>query len=90
MIEFFFKYPRSVFSDSNFIFASGWPLWIMSVVLIAFLIALVVMFSRRPGNLKGLQLGVIGLVQLLMLVVVLVVVWQPALVSEHLRNWYAI
>jgi uncharacterized membrane protein len=86
MIEFFFKYPRSAFNDSNFIFASGWPLWIMFVVILAFLATLVVLFVRRPGNMNWLQLSSIGFVQLLMLAVVMVVVWQPALVSERLLS----
>jgi len=86
MIEFFFKYPRSVFNDSNFIFASGWPLWMMFGVILAFLAALVVLFIRRPGNMNWLQLGSIGFIQLLMLTVVMVVVWQPALVSERLLS----
>ena len=86
MIEFFFKYPRSVFNDSNFIFASGWPLWMMFGVILAFLAVLVVLFIRRPGNMNWLQLGSIGFIQLLMLAVVMVVVWQPALVSERLLS----
>jgi len=86
MIEFFFKYPRSVFNDSNFIFASGWPLWMMFGVILAFLAVLVVLFIRWPGNMNWLQLGSIGFIQLLMLAVVMVVVWQPALVSERLLS----
>jgi len=86
MIEFFFKYPRSVFNDSDFIFASAWPIWMMFGVILAFLAALVVLFMRRPGNMSWLQLGSIGFVQLLMLTVVMVVVWQPALVSERLLS----
>lgn len=86
MIEFFFKYPRSVFNDNEFIFASGWPLWILAVLLFAFFVTLLVIMARRPGNMKGYQLGTIGFIQLLMLAVVLIVVWQPALVSERLLS----
>ncbi len=42
--------------------------------------------ARRPGNMKAYQLGIIGFIQLLMLAVVLIVVWQPALVSERLLS----
>jgi len=86
MIELFFKYPRSVFNDSEFIFASGWPLWIIAVLVLAFFVTLLVIMARRPGNMKGYQLGAIGFIQLLMLAVVLIVVWQPALVSERLLS----
>ena len=84
MIEFFFKYPRSVFNDSDFIFASGWPLWLMAVAIIAFLAAISVFLIRRPGNMHWGQLVAIGAVQCLMFAVVLLVLWQPALVSERL------
>lgn len=84
MIEFFFKYPRSVFSDSDFIFASGWPIWLMISAALAFMVTLAVILARRPGNMSWLKLGSLGLLQFLMFAVVLVVVWQPALVSERL------
>jgi uncharacterized membrane protein len=84
MIEFFFKYPRSVFSDSDFIFASGWSLWVMFVAALAFLVIVSVLLIRQAGTLRWLQLGTIGLLQFLMFAVVLVVLWQPALVSERL------
>ena len=84
MIEFFFKYPRSVFNDSDFIFASGWPLWLMAVAVIAFLAAISYFLIRRPGNMHWGQLAAIGAVQCLMFAVVLLVLWQPALVSERL------
>lgn len=84
MIEFFFKYPRSVFNDSDFIFASGWPLWLMAVALLAGLAVIAFTLAKQPGNLGWSRLGVIGLLQLLMFAVVLTVLWQPALVSERL------
>ncbi len=86
MIELFFKYPRSVFNDSEFIFASGWPLWIIAALLLGFFVTLLLIMARRPGNMKGFQLATIGFIQLLMLALVLIVVWQPALVSERLLS----
>ncbi|MFZ8928789.1 MAG: hypothetical protein ACO2YY_06305 [Pseudohongiellaceae bacterium] len=84
MIEFFFKYPRSVFSDSDFIFASGWPLWLMAATVIAFIVIIIYYLARRPGNMPWGQLSTIGLLQTIMFAVVLLVLWQPALVSERL------
>jgi len=84
MFEFFFKYPRSVFSDSDFLFASGWPIGMLYALTAAFLILTTVLLLRRPGNLSPLRLATIGLLQTLMFAVVLVVVWQPALVSQRL------
>lgn len=84
MFEFFFNYPRSVFNDSDFLFASGWPLWLLYTLVAAFLILTSVMLARRPGNLGWGRLATIGILQTLMVAVVLVVLWQPALVSERL------
>ncbi|MDG2176532.1 MAG: VWA domain-containing protein [Gammaproteobacteria bacterium] len=84
MIEFFFKYPLSVFNDSDFIFASGWPLWVMFVAALAFLVIISVLMVRQAATLRWLQLGTIGFLQFLMFTLVLVVLWQPALVSERL------
>jgi uncharacterized membrane protein len=84
MIEFFFKYPLSVFNDSDFIFASGWPLWVMFVAALAFLITILGLMARQATTLRWLKLGTIGFLQFLMFAVVLVVLWQPALLSERL------
>ena len=84
MIEFFFKYPLSVFNDSDFMFASGWPLWVMIVAALTFLITILGLMARQSGTLRWLQLGTIGFLQFLMFAVVLVVLWQPALLSERL------
>ena len=58
----------------------------IAVLVLAFFVTLLVIMARRPGNMKGYQLGAIGFIQLLMLAVVLIVVWQPALVSERLLS----
>ena len=84
MFEFFFKYPRSVFNDSDFIFASGWPLWVLTSLFLVFLVAVGVMMARRPGGMGWGKLATIGTLQGAMFAVVLVVLWQPALVSERL------
>jgi uncharacterized membrane protein len=84
MFEFFFKYPRAVFSDSDFIFASGWPLGVLVAAVAVFAVAVAVMLARRPGNLGWGKLATLGLLQCLMVAVVMVVLWQPALVSERL------
>jgi len=84
MFEFFFKYPRSVFNDSDFIFASGWPLGLLVAAALIFLVGVAVMMARRPGNMGWGKLATIGVLQSLMFAVVLIVLWQPALVSERL------
>jgi uncharacterized membrane protein len=84
MIEFLFKYPEQAFTDSEFILASGWPLWLF-YSLIGVCIALVAAaLVWKRASLRWWQLGILGSVQMLMLALVLFVVWQPALVNERL------
>ena len=40
MFEFFFKYPRTVFQKGEFVFLSGWPVWLMVLLLAAAVAAL--------------------------------------------------
>ncbi len=84
MYEFFFKYPRAVYEDSSLILLSDWPLWLMIAGFAAFAIGLLFMLGWQRKLLSPLQLAGIGVLQLLMLAVVLIMLWQPALVSERL------
>jgi len=84
MKEFLFKYPAEVFSDSEFIFASGWPLTLLySLVALCAVLVAIALFRKRH-SLHWWQLAVLGMLQVAMLALVLTVVWQPALVNERL------
>ncbi|MGV3591721.1 MAG: hypothetical protein ACO1PZ_08510, partial [Gammaproteobacteria bacterium] len=84
MYEFLFKYPQQAFADSEFVLASGWPLWLL-FTLGAIGLALIAGFLIwKRASMKWWQLGVLGLVQAAMLALVLFVIWQPALVNERL------
>lgn len=84
MYEFFFNYPRAVFEESEFILASGWPLWLLYVLLAFGVATCIFMLVWKRKVLNALQLGSIGLIQGLMLALVLFVLWQPALMTERL------
>ncbi len=84
MYEFLFKYPEQAFADSEFVLASGWPLWLLFTlgVLGAGLVAGALIWKR--DSMKWWQLGTLGVLQMAMVALVLFVVWQPALVNERL------
>ena len=84
MYEFLFKYPRQAFADSEFVLASGWPLWLLFTLGALGLILVAGFLAWRRDSMKWWQLGLLGLLQGAMVALVLFVVWQPALVNERL------
>jgi len=84
MYEFLFKYPQQVFSDSDFILASGWGMaWLYALAFLCAALVITALVFKR-GSLRWWQLATLGTLQLAMLVLVLFVMWQPALVNERL------
>ncbi|MDT8398131.1 MAG: hypothetical protein RQ899_05915 [Pseudomonadales bacterium] len=84
MFEFLFKYSPEVFAESKFLLASEWPLWLMLALGLAFAVALLAMLGWKRKVLAWWQLSTLGLLQFLMFAVILLVLWQPALVTERL------
>lgn len=84
MLEFLFKYPQQAFADSDFVLASGWPLWLLYALGIVCAALVIGAFWLKRNSLRWWQLGTLGLLQLLMVALVLFVLWQPALVNERL------
>ncbi|HHX83253.1 MAG TPA: hypothetical protein GX696_09775, partial [Pseudomonadaceae bacterium] len=80
MIEFLFKYSEQAFKDSEFILASGWPLWLFYFLAGLCLLAIGGMLVWKRAALRWWQLLTLGTVQMMMLALVLFVAWQPALV----------
>ncbi|MES2626216.1 MAG: hypothetical protein V4628_13110 [Pseudomonadota bacterium] len=84
MYEFLFKYPQQVFTDSDFVLASGWPLWLLySLGAVGTALIIAALIWKRT-SMRWWQLGVLGTLQLLMVALALFVLWQPALVNERL------
>lgn len=84
MFELSFKYPPAVFRESDLILANDWPLWLLYAgIALAFLLLLGSLLLRRT-TLKLWQLLIVGGLQTAMAALVLLVLWQPALVSERL------
>lgn len=84
MFEFLFKYSPAVFEDGELILANDWPLWLMAALGILGAAALVSVLVWKGSRLRPAQLAAVGVLQLLIVAVALLMLWQPALVTERL------
>ena len=86
MYEFLFKYSAQTFNEGAIVFSSDWSTgWLILLVVIS--VSLISIFLYRNRQLLTIpQLSSIGVLQLLMVTVVLVALWQPALLTEQLRS----
>jgi len=89
MFEFLFNYPRSVFSKGEFVLLGGWPKWVLALLLIAAAGALAWLIrSKLPQaapKLQSWRAGVIWLLETSLAAVVLILLWQPAIMVAELR-----
>jgi uncharacterized membrane protein len=88
MFEFFFKYPASVFSRGTFVFAGGWPLWLLAIAIVAAAVALAFFVQRnaaKSARVKGGRSAIVWLLQTLLATVLLLLLWHPALSVATLR-----
>ena len=90
MFEFFFKYPASVFRRGDFVLLGAWPVWAMYALLLALAAALAwMMWSRLPkaaANLHNWRAGLIWALQTALVALVLVLLWQPAIMIAELKT----
>src|SRR5579862_9336625 len=90
MFELFFKYPASVFRRGDFVLLGAWPIWALYALLLAFAAGLGwLMWSRLPkasANLRNWRAGLIWVLQTALVALVLVLLWQPALMIAELKT----
>jgi uncharacterized membrane protein len=89
MFQFLFKYPVSIFSKGEFVLLGAWPKWILYVLVLAIAAGLAWLIrSRLPQAAPGMKhwrAGVIWLLQSLLAVLILVLLWQPAITIAELK-----
>jgi uncharacterized membrane protein len=89
MFEFLFNYPRSVFSKGEFVLLGAWPKWVLIALLVAAAGSLAWLIrSRLPQaapKLQSWRASMIWLLQTALAAVVLVLLWQPAIMVAELR-----
>jgi uncharacterized membrane protein len=89
MFDFFFKYPAAIFSKGQFVLLSGWPHWLLYLLIVAAAAALAWLIRRHmaqaAAGMKGWHAAVIWALESLLAALVLFVVWQPAIVIAELK-----
>jgi uncharacterized membrane protein len=85
LFELMFKYSRATFERSEFVFASGWPIWILVALIAAAAVVVGVSLVRRKLGLSVLQLLAFGAIQTLLIGALLTLAWRPSLVTQTLR-----
>jgi hypothetical protein len=90
MFQFFFKYPSSVFSKGRFVLLGAWPGWLLLLLIVASMVALALLIRMRltevAPKLRTWRAGVIWLLQSLLIAMLLLLLWQPAVIVAELSS----
>jgi uncharacterized membrane protein len=100
MFQFLFKYPSPVFTKGRFVLLGAWPAWLLPLIIVAGAGGLAVLIGWRmrragpgPGGRPGAAAGIrswrawlIWGLQSAMLALVLVLLWQPAMLVGELSS----
>ena len=86
MFEFLFKYPLAAFRKGEFVFASGWPVWLLALLAVIAGGALLWHARRGPSRISPRTLWIVWSLQALAVALVLTMVWQPALAIQSLKG----
>ena len=89
VFQLLFKYPAAAFSKGELILLSGWPRWLLLLLILAVSAGLALLIRSRmlragPG-LRFSRAAVIWLVESLVIVLLLILLWRPALVVAELK-----
>ena len=89
MFELLFKYPRAVFSKGDLVLLAAWPKWVLAIVLLVAAAGLAWLIrSKLPQaspQVRNWKAGAIWLLQFALVALVLVLLWQPAIMVAELR-----
>ena len=89
MFEFLFKYPRAVFAKGDLVLLGAWPRWVLVLLVIAAGAGLAWLIrSKLPQaspHVRNWKAGIIWLLQFALAALVLLLLWQPAVLVAELR-----
>jgi uncharacterized membrane protein len=89
VFEFFFKYPRSVYARGQFAFLGAWPKWILVLLILAAAAGLAWLIRDRlpqaASVMRSWRAWVIWSLETLMIALLLVLLWQPAITIAELK-----
>src|SRR5277367_5314527 len=89
MFEFFFKYPRTMYTRGQFALLGAWPKWMLVLLILAAAAGLAWLIRSRMAQaapvMRGWRAWVIWGLQALLASLVLVLLWQPAITVAELK-----
>ncbi len=90
MFEFLFSYPRTVFSRGDFVLLASWPKWLLGLLILSVAggLAYLIYTVRLPKAASGInrsRAGVIWLLQSSLAALLLILLWQPAIMVAELK-----
>jgi uncharacterized membrane protein len=86
MFEFLFKYSPAIFSRGTFVFANGWPVWLLFAGIAAAAGVLAFLIWRKHGARNGgVRAAAVWLLQTALAALLLFMLWHPALSVATLR-----
>jgi uncharacterized membrane protein len=90
MFQFLFKYPVPVFTKGRFVLLGGWPAWALAVVIVVAAggLALLIRWRLRRATpeLRSWRGGLIWGLQSALVALVLLLLWQPAMMVSELNS----
>ncbi len=90
MFEFFFKYPIPVFTRGRLVLLGAWPGWVLLLLIVASVAVLGWLIWRRlpeaAPKMQTWRAGVVWVLQSLLVALVLVLLWQPAITVAELKS----
>ena len=88
MFELLFKYPASVFSRGTFVLLGSWPKWVLLLAILGAVATLAYFYLRNKqkwGRQKWARWFTLWAFQSAMVVLLLLLLWQPAISITALR-----
>ncbi|MBV9769183.1 MAG: hypothetical protein JOZ32_06410, partial [Bryobacterales bacterium] len=89
MFEFLFKYPPTAFAKGSIVLLGQWPVWTLALLLIMAAAGLAwVIWQRRRAiapTMRGSRTAVVWILQSLLVCLLLLLLWEPALSIATLR-----
>ena len=90
MFQFLFKYPSPVFTQGRFVLLSGWPVWLLLLLIAAAAGGLALLIRIRLGEaapkLRNWRVWLIWGMQSVLVALVLLLLWQPAMTVGELSS----
>jgi uncharacterized membrane protein len=90
MFQFLFKYPLSTFSNGQLLLLGAWPAWVLGIAILAAAAGLAWLVASRlprlPSGARNWRRGiVIWALESLLVALLLLLLWQPAVTITELK-----